>query len=60
MAIVDILGQPGDGQDFIVELPVGNSGYTANDVLISEESALPCNEIPAVTGGGSNIFIMSE
>ena len=60
MAIVDILGQPGDGQDFIVELPAGNSGYTANDVLISNEHTLMCNEIPVVTGGGSSIFIMSE
>jgi hypothetical protein len=60
MAIVDILGQPGDGQDFIVELPAGNTGYIANDVLVSDVGILMCNEIPAVTGGGSNIFIMSE
>ncbi len=60
MAIIDILGQPGDGQDFIIEIPTGNASYVANDVLIVNESTLLCNEIPAVTGGGGNIFIMSE
>lgn len=60
MAITDILAQPGDGQDFIVEIPAGNGSYVSNDVLIGNEGAFLCAEVPAVTGGGGNIFIMSE
>jgi hypothetical protein len=61
MAIVDIVGQSGDAQDFIVEIPAGNPAYVPNDALVETDGSLLCVEIPLVTGGGgSNIFIMSE
>ena len=60
MAINDILGQSGDGQDFIVEIPAGNAGYVPADIVVEEEGVLLCVEVPEVTGGGGNIFIMSE
>lgn len=60
MAITDILAQSGDGQDFIVEIPAGNAGYVASDVLLGSNGAFLCSEIPAQTGGGGNVFIMSE
>lgn len=62
MAINDILAQTGDKQDFIVEIPVGNSSYTPDDILIEKNDNLLCTEFPLVIGGGGggNIFIMSE
>ena len=60
MAIVDIVAQSGDGQDFIVEIPAGNGAYVPADILAEDDGSLLCVEIPEVTGGGSNIFIMSE
>lgn len=63
MAVLDILAQTGDGQDFILELPIGNSSYIPNDSLLGSGKAFYCVEIPQVVntgGGGGNIFIMSE
>lgn len=62
MASIDIVGQIGDGQDFILEIPLGNSGYTPSDVLIGTNGVPLLSEIPIVVagGGGGNIFIMSE
>jgi len=60
MAITDIVGQSGDAQDFILEIPAGNASYTPDDILIEDDGSLLCVEIPEVTGGGGNIFIMSE
>ncbi len=62
MAITDILAPSGDAQDFIVEIPAGNSGYTPNDILIETDGSFLCVEVPEVVdgGGGGNIFIMSE
>lgn len=61
MAIIDILAQLGDGQDFILEIPTGNAGYTPSDFLLGSNGAIFCSEVPAVVGGGGgNIFIMSE
>lgn len=59
MAINDILAQSGDGQDFVLEIPVGNSSYVPNDALLQSSGVLLCSEIPAVAGG-SNIFVMSD
>jgi hypothetical protein len=59
MAITDIVGQTGDLQDFLIEIPTGNISYVPNDCLIDSGEAILCSEIPQVTGGG-NIFIMSE
>lgn len=60
MAIVDILGQSGDAQDFILEIPAGNGSYVPSDILVEDDGALLCTEIPEAEGGGGNIFIMSE
>jgi hypothetical protein len=60
MAINDILAQSGDGQDFIVEIPAGNPAYTPSDILAEDDGTLLCVEVPEVTGGGGNVFIMSE
>jgi hypothetical protein len=61
MAINDIVGQSGDAQDFIVEIPTGNASYLPADILFETDGAMLCSEIPLVTGGGGgNIFIMSE
>ncbi len=61
MAILDILAQSGDTQDFILEIPAGNSGYIPADIVVENDGVLLCAEIPATEGeGGGNIFIMSE
>ncbi len=60
MAIIDILAQSGDGQDFILEVPAGNAGYTPDDFLLGSNGAIFCSEVPAIVDGGGNIFIMSE
>lgn len=64
MAITDILGQSGDVQDFILELPAGNATYTPDDTLVEPNGAIICTETPLIVdqggGGGGNIFIMSE
>ena len=63
MAILDILAQSGDAQDFILEIPAGNGAYIPNDILIESDGSLLCTETPLIVdqgGGGGNIFIMSE
>ena len=62
MALTDIVAQSGDGQDFILEVPVGNGSYVPSDVLVETDGSFLCTEVPAVVneGGGGNIFIMSE
>lgn len=63
MAILDILAQSGDAQDFILEIPAGNGAYVPNDILIESDGNFLCSETPLIVdqgGGGGNIFIMSE
>jgi hypothetical protein len=61
MASLDILASVGDSQDFIVEIPIGNSSYTPDDILLGTNGVPLLSEIPVVSGGGGgNIFIMSE
>lgn len=62
MAINDIVGQSGDAQDFILEIPTGNGSYVPSDILTETDGTLLCVEIPVIVGGGGggNIFIMSE
>jgi hypothetical protein len=60
MALTDIVAGVGDGQDFIVEIPIGNASYIPEDVLLKTDGAILLSEIPEQTGGGGNIFIMSE
>lgn len=61
MALTDILAQPGDAQDFILEIPAGTLG-TPNDILLEAGSnAMVLSEVPVVTpGGGGNIFVLSD
>lgn len=63
MAILDIVAQSGDGQDFILEIPVGNGAFVPVDALVETDGNFLCSEVPLVVGGGGgggNIFIMSE
>jgi len=60
MAIIDIVAQGGDAQDFILEIPVGNGSYVPADALVEADGSILITEVPAVTGGGGSIFIMSE
>lgn len=60
MAINDIVAASGDSQEFIVEIPAGNTAFVPDDVLIESDGSLLCTEVPPVTDTGGNIFIMSE
>lgn len=61
MAIEDINFQEGEGQDFIVEIPTVVYSGSLSDMSVEESgSQFLLSEIPAVTGGGSNIFVMSD
>ena len=64
MAITDILPQPGDTQDFVLEMTTGNGTYLPNDILLGNpggsSGAFLCAEVPAASNSGGNIFIMSE
>ena len=63
MAMNDILAVVGETQDFIVEIPAGNSAYFPNDILMGTNETILCSEVPAIVAspqGGGNIFIMSE
>ncbi len=60
MAISDIVAMSGDNQDFIVEIPTGNVAYVPSDILVESDGAIICVEIPESSGGGGNVFIMSE
>ncbi|HRH23936.1 MAG TPA: hypothetical protein PK295_04910 [Candidatus Magasanikbacteria bacterium] len=61
MALTDVNFQEGEGQDFILELPSVAYGGTANDILVETNgSQFLLLEAPEITGGGGNIFIMSE
>lgn len=62
MALTDIDFQEGEGQDFIVELPVGTLNAPV-DILIETESAgYPVLEAPEIVdqGGGGNVFIIND
>lgn len=61
MALTDIDFQEGEGQDFLVELPLGVLG-TPLDILVEAQSdGFLVNEVPAVVGGGGdNIFIIND
>ena len=58
MAVVDINFQEGEGQDFIVEIPIGTSN-PAVDILIEPKGTLLLLET-AYPNFAGNIFIMSE
>lgn len=60
MALTDIDFSEGEGQDFIVELSAGTLG-TPGDILVETQSdAYLLLETPVVTGGGGDIFIISD
>ena len=55
MALVDVVFQGGEGQDFITEVPLGTLG-TPTDILIDGTYAngqFPVLEIPLILPGGS-------
>jgi hypothetical protein len=56
MALTDIVFNQGEGQDFILELPVGILG-TPLDLLVSDPNLGAILEAPEA---GGSIFIMSE
>ncbi len=61
MALNDVNFQEGEGQDFILELPGVIYSGSVNDILVESGSTqYVLLEIPEITGGGGNIFIMSE
>jgi hypothetical protein len=61
MALTDINFQKGEIQDYVLELPTASYVGSVNDILTEHSSTqFPVLEAPLVTGGGSNIFIMSE
>ena len=57
----DIVFTDGDIQNFIVEIVAGTLNPPL-DILTESNSntGIICNELPAITGGGGNIFIMSD
>ena len=60
MALEDINFQEGEGQDFIVEIPTAVYSGSLSDINIEDSgSQFLLSEIPA-TGGGTNIFVMSD
>lgn len=60
MAYTDINFQEGEGQDFVLNLPVVvHSGVLFDELTESSSSQFPDLETTLVASGG-NIFIMSE
>ena len=59
MALTDINFQTGEGQDFIVEIPTGTL-FSPVDILFEPSSGQYLVMELVLTGGGGNIFIMSE
>lgn len=61
MALTDINLQEGEGQDFILERPVGTLNAPADILIEASGESYPANEIPEVVGGGGdNIFIIND
>jgi len=61
MALEDINYQEGEGQDFIIEIPSAVYAGSLNDILVEASSTqYLLLEAPTITGGGGNVFIMSE
>lgn len=61
MALTDIDFNEGEGQDFIVELPVGTLGVPLDILIETGSTSYPVLEAPLVTGGGSDeIFILND
>lgn len=62
MALTDINFNPGEGQDFIVELALGSLGTPADILTESSASQFPVLETPLITGGGGggDVFIIND
>lgn len=61
MALTDVNFQEGDGQDFIVEIPSAVYSGSLEDITVEPSgSQFLLLETPEASGGGGNIFIMSE
>jgi len=60
MALTDIDFNEAEGQDFIIETPVGTLN-APDDIVIEEGSpGYLLLETPLVTGGGGDIFIIND
>jgi hypothetical protein len=60
MALTDIDFSEGEGQDFLLEIPLGTLA-AASDILSESNGAqFPVEEIPTASGGGNNIFIIPD
>lgn len=59
MALTDIHFQEADVQDFIVEIPVGTLESPVDIIFEPSSSQYLVMEL-VLSGGGGNIFIMSE
>lgn len=57
MALTDVYFQEGEGQDFLVELPVAVYSGTLSDAVADSGSQYPTQEIPS---SSSRIFVISE
>lgn len=60
MALTDIDFSEGEGQDFIVEIPAGTLGTPADLLVEAGSDGFLLLETPEATGGGDEIFILSD
>lgn len=61
MALTDINFQEGEGQDFIVEVPAASYSGVLTDITVEPSgSQYLLVETPQVSGGGDNIFVISD
>lgn len=60
MALTDIDFSEGEGQAFLVEMPVGILNAPADILVETESDGYPGLETPLVTGGGDEIFIIND
>lgn len=59
MALTDINFQEGEGQDMLLQIPVGTL-YAPEDILVETDSGMyPILETVLVSSGG-NIFILND
>jgi len=61
MALTDIDFSEGEGQDFIVEMPVGTLNAPVDILIETDSIGYPVLETPEITNnGGGDIFIISD
>lgn len=60
MALTDIDFNEAEGQDFIIETPVGTLNAPDDIVIETSSAGYLLLETPLVTGGGGDIFIIND